>query len=89
MTYQQQVRIFICVQLIYHQTVHPYYSDAIFTNIQSDIMNYSKNDDCIIFVGDFNARTSTNSDFVEIVGNKYLANTHNTFIAVGITRISI
>ena len=58
----------------------PYYSDEIFTNIQSDIWNYSNNDDCIILVGDFNARTSTNSDFVETVGDKYLANTHNTFI---------
>ena len=58
----------------------PYYLDGIFTNIQSDILNYSKNDDFIILVGDFNARTSTNSDFVETVGDKYLANTHNAFI---------
>ena len=49
----------------------------IFTNIQSDILNYSKNDDCVILVGDFNARASTISDFVETVGDKYLANSYN------------
>ena len=58
----------------------PYYSDEISANIQSDILNYSKNDDCIILVGDLNARISTNSDLVTTVGDKYLANTHNAFI---------
>ena len=43
-------------------------------------MNFSQNDDCVVLIGDFNARTSTNSDFVETVGDKYLANTHNTCI---------
>ena len=42
-----------------------YYSDEIFINIEKDITFYSRNGDCIILVGDFNARTSNNPDFID------------------------
>ena len=47
--------IYLCVTYIPPEG-SPYYSDEILTNIQSDTLNYSKNDDCIILAGDFNAR---------------------------------
>ena len=42
-----------------------YYSDEIFSNIEKDITFYSRNGDCIILVGDFNARTSNKPDFID------------------------
>ena len=36
----------------------PYYSDDIFVNLQDDIMNFGKNEDCILLVGDMNGRSA-------------------------------
>ena len=41
-----------------------YYSDEIFSSIEKDITFYSRNGDCMILVGDFNARTSNKPDFI-------------------------
>ena len=41
------------------------YSDEIFSNIEKDITFYSRNGDCIILVGDFNARASNKPDFID------------------------
>ena len=46
-----------------------YCSDEIFSNIAKDIIFYSGNDDCIILVGDFNARTSNKPDFIDTAMN--------------------
>ena len=42
-----------------------YYFDEIFSNIEKDITFYSRNGDCIILVGDFDARTSNKPDFID------------------------
>ena len=46
-----------------------YYSDEIVSNIEKDITFYSRNGDCIILVGDFNARTSNMPDFIDTAVN--------------------
>ena len=46
-----------------------YYSDEIVSNIEKDITFYSRNGDCIILVGDFNAGTSSKPDFIDTIMN--------------------